>query len=767
MKNKDPLCFISYCHADIERVLVEYIIFTIRQSMKSNITILYDSDLAPGANLSKFMEKTLDVDVAILLLTPLYKQKVDKRDGGVYKEYTQISNRYWQEQENKCDSEIAFPSHDFSLVPVIISGNVSDSVPETIRDLYCVNLSGFTVSYDKEGNYVVTDFIKTKYNKEIQRIIDCLVATASLKSKAFEVEREKLYDTLFVNTKTNEQILQRCPDFFKSVFVSNAAFRNIQAERSYFLIGRKGSGKSTLATAIKITEKDRYNGVVAIRADDINLNISYTTIRASIQADIQSILPDFSFYTYVWKGFLCLCIIELLEQLDKTDNITNIQKKHMTAIKHFIDLFRRNHTSGDLKPVFFTYSVQKLQDYFEKCIRQARESQFWADLSIAFNERESLLYLLGEDVIGALTDIVSNCKKRVLLTLDDFDTIFDTFRRKAITNEDAQLRATFEMEWLRSLLLLILDLKDSRLSKHPLFRTLDFCVTIPKDRYLEIERTERDAYRYSPRTSSIDWSGIELCEVLFKRLQKIGGYEDSIPGKIHEKLRYILKIEYPSLPEEIKFNFDDQEIRIPLFCYILRHTFWRPRDILTYYTDILAAATSVQRCDYTLTDAVIRRIVSETTYKIIKTEFLDEYKTSISNIRQIVNCFMKKSQVLTYDDIQNCLKDMPIILNISTQPITTFQDKVDFLYDIGFLGVIVSKEIRESLNLGTDEAFYFNEGRTPIRTACKCDFRDVKFAIHPIFSENLQLIHRNNTFLHQYTWQYLYDNHIIKTSTFI
>ena len=766
MKQRDPICFISYCHEDVDRNLIDYLVFLIRMAVRKRVLVLYDSELRPAANLEKFMNRIFDVDLAVLLLTPQYKKRVSLRKGGVYKEYKQITDRYRSDQEERSKQKV--PSTcSFELLPVVLSGSVPDSVPDTISDLYCVSLSGFSVAKDKGGEFVVSDYIKTKFSREIKKITDHLVTIANMKTLSFKAERDRHYDALFVETKTTEALLKQCPDFFEKVFVTTTAYSNVHSQKSYFLIGRKGSGKSTLTTALNMIHPERYNGCIALRANDVNLGLAFEVLKKETRSDISNILPSFSFFEFTWQGFLALCIVELLGTLESEEKITAVQQGSMEPLRLFLADFRRVHASADLKAAFFTYATSRLQEYLEACIAEARpdeDSKFFADIEVAFNVDDYFRFLLGAEVVLSLKHIISNCQKRVLVTLDDFDTIFDKFRREATSDKDTALRVGFETDWLRSLLLVVLSTKDGCRPQNPYFETLDFCITIPKDRFQQIERTERDGYRYGPRTSNIDWSGIELSDVLYHRLQKIHADRSAVKKLSHERLASLLSENFSMLPEYLSFSFHNKSVRIPLFCYVLRHTFWRPRDILLYYANIFAAAFSVSESGNDVTDSVIRRIVSETTYQIIRTEFLDEYETTISNILNIVNRFMEYPQVFSFDLLKKAIAGITFVFTEQGGKCCDLVEKMEFLYDIGFLGVVIGSDLQCTLNIGMPDCFFFNEGISPFKAAKKRDFRDVQFAVHPIFSENLQLSYDKNDFLLNFDWEYLYDNHTIKTA---
>lgn len=206
MKQRDPICFISYCHEGVDRDLVDYLVFLIRNTMNDRVSILYDSELRAADNLKNFMDRTLDVDLAVLLLTPQYKERVSRREGGVYKEYKQITERYWSDQEKRSQRD-AQSTCSFQLLPVVLSGTVESAVPDMIVDLYCVNISGFSVATGKAGKFIVSDHIKKRFSREIQKITDQLVAVANLKSTSFQSERARLYPALFVETKTTKDLL--------------------------------------------------------------------------------------------------------------------------------------------------------------------------------------------------------------------------------------------------------------------------------------------------------------------------------------------------------------------------------------------------------------------------------------------------------------------------------------------------------------------------------------------------------------------------------
>ena len=58
--------------------------------------ILDQYDLAAGHELNYFMEKAMTADKVVVILTPNYKLKAEKREGGVGAEYSLITQELYE-----------------------------------------------------------------------------------------------------------------------------------------------------------------------------------------------------------------------------------------------------------------------------------------------------------------------------------------------------------------------------------------------------------------------------------------------------------------------------------------------------------------------------------------------------------------------------------------------------------------------------------------------------------------------------------------------
>jgi len=742
---------------------LEYFIHLLKEISNNEIKLLIDRDLKFGSDLNRYMSTIWDIDAVIILLTPSYKSKVVNRIGGVYREFSKIISRYYEENDKK-----NIQSSYFRLIPILFSGEKNDSVPDQIKDILYCDFKGFTVATDRNGNYIIPDYIKLNFKNYLEEIYETLKVYATVQSDSFNILLNKYYNDLFVNNKTSEETLNKIPNYLDKIFIRTAAFTKVENQLSYFIIGRKGSGKSTIAIALPKLNKKKYNGSIVILADNIDLKTAYNHITDTTFSDLENYLPIFNFFDYTWQGFLTLCLIELLIELYKSNKLNNEQKEQIPIINSFLIDFQHHKRAEDIKNAFFQHAISKLQEFIQLCFKNARttsNSTFLTDTRINFNLSDYLDFLISKPVSNALKIIVNNCQKRVLVTLDDFDTIFDTFRRNAKDDKELYSKANFEINWLRSLLLLIIDIKDKNYNYHPFFSTMNFCITIPKDRYSEIVRSDRDGYRYNNRTCNLLWSGIDLCELLIKRLEILSANIDHVEIQTQKKFDNILEEEFNFLPRRIEFEFNGKKLSIHLFTYVLRHTFWRPRDVLLYFSKLLATASAIKKSGKSITSNIVRSIISLTTDEIIKTEFIDEYNSTLKNIREIINCFMECRQVITFGEIEKRLSKQDFYFSSNIGDGIDLYSKIEFLYDIGFLGIYLNDDLKEKLNIQTPHAFYFNEGLKPFISARKSNFKYNNFIIHPVFSENLQLDHSKNDFLLNYDWDYLVDNHIILSTT--
>lgn len=103
--------------------------------------ILDQFDLFTGKNMTHFMERSIDEsDKALLILTPVYKDKADNRKSGVGYEYSMITQELYKNQDS------------WKFLPIVRKGTYEDAAPKFIGTLLSSDMTrdeGFEKSFEE------------------------------------------------------------------------------------------------------------------------------------------------------------------------------------------------------------------------------------------------------------------------------------------------------------------------------------------------------------------------------------------------------------------------------------------------------------------------------------------------------------------------------------------------------------------------------------------------------------------------------------------
>lgn len=741
-------CFISYCHDDVDRVTLDYLRFLLKEHSEERYELLIDEELHYGADLNDFMDLLNVVDAVILLLSPAYKRKVDDRKGGVHNEYSKIYRRYCEFQEQrKAGKKPGEIVGFFDLIPIVMAGDLQTSVPNEISHLKFLPLSGLRVTRDEHNNFLVTDHIRKNYLPEIRRLTDRLRFIVSITSRDFGDLYSQNYQSLFVENKadwTNPKHVYN--NYVQTLFVKTFSYKKIEHEAVYFIIGRKGSGKSTITGVLHQRQHERFIGHIAINADDFDLEGPYALFHFDqVESDTTVVVSRQRCFEFAWEAFIHICAFDILTTASVAGQLRAYQSERSTPLADVLNRIapkRSDLSESERMRTYFTHTFSSATTFAESCIDDARADPkyFYSDIQARFTRLAYLRYLFGDDALTALDDVLASMRRKFLLTLDGFDTKFDMFRRRSIVEYHDQLysRASFEIDWLRSLLLLVLNMKQAPSGR--LHELVQVCITVPKDRFQEVQMTERDSYRYQNRYCSLNWTGIELAILLRKRLEELTQSSSDKEKTPEDRLAFVMKAKFGHIPHEIQFDYNGRPYSMPVFLYVLRHTFWRPRDILLYYAKILAAAEELRRKKVKMSTDAVRRAVKEATFDVIQSEFVNEFSSSLINIREVIGCFARAQQFIPYSAISEIIGSVDFQFAVGPEVVKKLDEKLEYLFSIGFLGVQVNDELKERFDIQHRHAFYFNEGGLLLRTLVERRFDKFTFIVHPVFTEILRSI---------------------------
>jgi energy-coupling factor transporter ATP-binding protein EcfA2 len=756
-------CFISYAHSGMDMDTFQYVIETIKDALSNRVKIFWDRQTSYGKNFHEFMELVTAVQTVIVILTPEYKKRVYTRNGGVYEEFTMIWQRYSEESDSvETKKSLDNTIRKFEIIPILFSGTGEDAIPDEIKALNYLDLTHFRVKRQKNGEYSVTRKDKDTIVPKLTDLASQILASAVLNADEYRKLSETDFDDLFVDLKASWDRTIDGRNLPSTQFVKTRSYYKIESQQAYFAVGRKGSGKSTLSQIVPQMQANRYKDVIRIEANEFNLEALYSLYSdPQFRSDTSTIIPRQKAFEFTWEAVIMLALMDKLLTMEWIQS----QRGLLKPIARFMSRLKNSHSKNDvwLTSDYFGYCFQSIVKFTKECIDNATEKpeMFYTDITRAFKLERFLWFAFGEDVCETLNSLVMMVDQKFLITLDGFDTAFDEFRVNSIRTDDPsnlQKRAYFEIDWLRSLLSLAIRMKSPNESKF--YSALDFCLVAPMDRFMEVVRIERDSYRNWSRWFTIQWTGIELAILVRKRLEGLVKSQTNDSLSPEQRLQEILAHkQYKHIPYLIEFEFNEQNYSIELFMYILRHTFWRPREVLYYYARIINLADSFKRWDTPITSEAIRKCIKATTSQIVESEFIEELRSTVVNIESIISVFRKQKSHLDFQTIKSLISNRTFKFATGDLPQNDIVGKTRFLYSIGFIGIKLNSDERTRLGLWHEDVFYFNEGHGIFddNYLNEDDLAPLTYIIHPIFCEYLRLDTSNSSMPLIFDWKYLRD----------
>lgn len=762
MKSK-PIAIISYCHEDVDTESVRFLRDAIVDAVDHAIELRIDSDIPYGGDIRQFMSAIrTEADAALILLTPAYAAKVGQHHGSAADEFGLILERRAAAEKEQRESPDA---RLFSMIPILFSQDKERSIPPGLEELLYADLSTRPfVRNPKSGKIEIARSKAVEFQRIVRRLGGEIYAPTTLNSQAYRDAYQDLFARLFVDLKD-------CGEIDPDLFVKTRPFEEVRAQQVFLLIGRKGSGKSTVTSFLAHDRAHHYKGSFEINVDHINLEQLFSLLELEqVSSDTTHVVSIRATFELAWELFLNCAAMAILSSPTTRVSLSDDQRHFLGDIDAFVNsilastepIKSEQHTA-----VLLEYCLNNTIAFLRDCILNSRDDprHFLSDITARFTFDNLADFAAGEGVMRALGEILTRCQRHVLFTLDGFDTAYSEYRSRTVTQfadpAVIERRTRLEIDFLRGLLSLSLRIKHET-NRRPLYGLADFCFTVPKDRFVEVMRLERDTYRYRARFSELNWSGIELAILLRKRLEKLAGRK--FPGSSPEdRLEHALEEACPGFPEHLEIRVRGSVTRVPTFLYILRHTFFRPRDVLYYYARVIALVRQTRRRNMQVAGDAVRRAIKTGAFEVIKSEFLNEFKSSVLNLEDILTAFRGETLHLSAQKIEDVLG--PVAFRLAqqrTQPVVNLQDKIRILYEIGFLGVSLSKDRQESFGFMNQDVFSFTELRNSDEADRIIDgigsstFGDSQFLIHPIFIQYLALERGDALSSFQLSWEYLH-----------
>ncbi len=674
------------------------------------------------------------------------------------------------------NDQIKLRETDFSLFPYIFVGTGESSCPLSLRDFKYASLSQWHVFKDPRGNSYISDNVKDQYFDEFTSLINTIYSKYLSKAPEYSHFFDEVFQKLFRTVKQEDAqgYLDEDPKIAKHLFVKTHAYKELRDQSAYILTGRKGTGKTTLTEYLPKFHPTKYKEHLPIKMDDFELEtIMELMSRPQIMSDSSNVIRKEHLFRIAWEVFIYLHCMEVLIFEHNKRELNQSQEKALPYIDNFIqNTFSHDSKKEPLpKPGVFKWALNRIINEVEKSINDARATNhaiFLFDIDKRIDDENIIEAVFTKDVLYPFSNILKECRRRFLISLDGFDRNFDEYRRiaKRSGRSESQIQeiTSLEKDWVRSLLYLCRVIKRKK-DRWGLFQLIDFCATVPKDRCIEIMNDERDTVAYVGHIQEIKWSGIELVIMLRKRIEILFQFDCDKNNEAINCLNEALFVTMPKLPRECISNYDSKNYSIPIFLEVLRHTFWRPRDILMYFTAIIASYKYLTKRGIDFDSTVINKKISDTTFDVIEKEFINEFKSTLPNIDKIIGEFKGKKQILSYKEFEKYLSKIEFDFSDSVKKVNDVKEKASFLFEIGFIGLRCPENVKNRFKLPLQDVFYFNDTGKLERMVADNTWKECEIIIHPIFCDYLDLDSSNQEIVLKYDWDYLKKQEAMAFST--
>jgi hypothetical protein len=214
---------------------------------------------------------------------------------------------------------------------------------------------------------------------------------------------------------------------------------------------------------------------------------------------------------FAWEALIHYLCFEILASEYEKDDLRPAQRDQFEKIRNgmvgigghaaFSDGLKFLAHMGSVemarRHAFFGYALSRALQFVSALIERApnTEANFEAYLIENLIPEHYFIEIFGQEFLAQFYEIVDRCERKFLIALDGFDSNFQSFRvqtfRSYRDTEFFYARTRFEQDWLSGLIAAVRRCK-RRKGTSPLSGKVDFCVTIPKDRFLEF--VEDDGY---------------------------------------------------------------------------------------------------------------------------------------------------------------------------------------------------------------------------------------------------------------------------------
>ena len=786
---KKATCFFCYAWDTDERYKqLDFLRRKIEEESNGLVEVILDKhSYEINADFDELRRKIKKYDLVVVFCTPDLKQIVLERnskknkDREVLKEYDIIKER--------------FETNNESVLPLILEGDKENALLELFNNKIVIDLGDFEMYKNNKGKYCVQREKKISFDHFMDKVVSTTTFNQFNSSKEYEDAKTAMYQ-LFGLTD-NYDIPKEC-------LVIPNLYKEIRMQHCCLVAGRKGSGKSTFIHNFRDMDQEYYNNhykvMVPLRAEDFNHEMAYALLLGNHSND-RAIIEPYAVLCLFWQLYFVFQSIIIIQKeieihrIKKRDPRYNTFKKMGTSLLQKISGFKlkngryKSVTDPSLPKAIFNATVEIIDEYYSDAINNISEGELLlTSYANEFTLTKVLYKVFGEKLTEKFFAGLEQCEQKILISLDGFDTHSEDFRlstdRYDHDSEQYRGRKEYEDLFFRTLTEVVTQIRHLRCndsSANRLGQFMDFCVVLPRDRVDIIKKTDRDSIK--KKYGNLSWSGLELMEILCKRLEYMihmvePEYDSSKLTNRHDIFKRMddAFAFFGSLPTSITMKVEENTMAMPLFNYILRMSIWRPRDVISNCSQIMTLMIEVYDVDnwkwridkdsmkYQLNEESIKLILKANAEKIIDEEFIGENIYSFRNISEVLNCFQNMNEQNSVETFKSVLSKIKFD-TVYSYDMQNVDNKLLVLYQLGIIGLLYDKSLAKKNHYLTNVCFEFNEGMSPFYDFQRQGVQngaEISIIFNPLFASRLNLRYNTTELIGNWSEEYLKQNFVNK-----
>ena len=475
-------------------------------------------------------------------------------------------------------------------------------------------------------------------------------------------------------------IAEKDSDMLDKAFIETPYIKDALLDEKRLIVGRKGVGKSAIVEHLKRTNGDN---CLVFRPRDLR----FTEFQSFYELSLKyKDLDSSSLLQYVWEIIILGMVM---------GNVTS-DKYNLSPEAKTMRAFYSQYGNGEED------FIGRVLTYIEKSLRNAPAGVKIISDILSHSRKGKDIDTSFKKAKEALKNYLSKREERLLVLIDNIDERW--------VSENA-----ISTSIIKALVQMTRELSPYEFSPNLIIKCF-----IPMDMAEEALQTRHEDKTY-PEVCEIKWTRDTLLQLIGARIAiscNLRRGKDFITNYQYCWERIFSKSGY-NLLGKFEESFD----------YILRHTLYRPRDIIRY-CDHLVKETLKQdeNSDLVPFNLIQKHLVelAKDSIRFLKSEFNAKIEKKI--MEEIITEFVGLSNILTYDDFI-------AICEICTKwkKTCTQNEIANLLYEIGFIGAILIEPTSRTLPKPSRKfVFSFAERDQNLR-------RSVGLCIHPLFYEYLSI----------------------------